>query len=290
MVVDALVVHSADLEPRDAGILLEEASGVADDVLDEDRIVVSLHGDVALVGALEDRIHWRGGGSLGNANQFLDPDELPVAVGLLRADGQGHVAPLIVRSVITNLLGARAERGDGNNDAQQEVVGHTIGLRDERGAVFHRGGEPADRRGAENVIGKFDFDMRGLGVEAAFQFVKNLGNGPHRDLALMPAENFEEPAHVRPLEVMGQADGHGEARRGLLLLVLLIEDRDGERDVADADLINGDAAGVRSLLNVRQGCGGLIERAHALPSKYSAQALLVSQSRTLTMRTLVPMG
>ena len=132
--------------------------------------------------------------------------------------------------------------------------------------------------------------MRGLGGEAAFQFMKNLGNGPHRDLALMPAENFEEPTHVCALEVVGQADGHGKARRGLLLLILLIENRDGEGDVADADLIDGDTALIRSLLDVRQRCGGLVERAHALPSEYSAQALLVSQSRTLTMRTLVPIG
>ena len=126
VIVDALVVHGADFEPRDARVLLKETGGVADDVFDEDRVVVSLHGDVAFVGPLEDRIHRCRGGPLGNADQFLDPDEIPVSVDLPGADGQGHVPPLIVRPVIANLLGARAERGDGNDDAEQEVVGHTV--------------------------------------------------------------------------------------------------------------------------------------------------------------------
>jgi excisionase family DNA binding protein len=61
VVVNALLILSADPEPDDAIILSKSDGDVADDVFDEGRVVVGLHRDVAFVRALEERIDRRGG-------------------------------------------------------------------------------------------------------------------------------------------------------------------------------------------------------------------------------------
>ena len=49
---------------------------VADHVLDEHRVVVGLHRDVALVGPLEQRVDGAEADCFGDVDQFLDPDQL----------------------------------------------------------------------------------------------------------------------------------------------------------------------------------------------------------------------
>src|ERR1041384_1636816 len=117
VVVDALLVDGAGFEPGDAFILFQEASGVSDDVLDENGVVEGLHRHVAFVGALEQWVNGRRSGPLSYINQFLDPDELPEAVLALRPDGQGYEAPLVVRTIVADLLRARAERRARHADA-----------------------------------------------------------------------------------------------------------------------------------------------------------------------------
>lgn len=51
--MDAFVVDDADLEPDDPGVGLKLGCSIANDILDEHRVVVGLHGDEPLVGALE---------------------------------------------------------------------------------------------------------------------------------------------------------------------------------------------------------------------------------------------
>jgi hypothetical protein len=54
MVVDALVIYGMDLEPGHASVLLEPKRNIANDVLDEHRIVVRLHGHVTFVRPLQE--------------------------------------------------------------------------------------------------------------------------------------------------------------------------------------------------------------------------------------------
>ena len=71
------------LTPNQASAGRFEANrDAADHVLDEDRVVVGLHRDVALVGALEQRVDRSRAGRLGQLDEFLDPDErgLPVVI------------------------------------------------------------------------------------------------------------------------------------------------------------------------------------------------------------------
>lgn len=68
----------------------------------------------------------------------------------------------------------------------------------------------------------------------------------------MAAEHFEKTAHVRAFEMVRQAYGHRNSGSRLLALIGSVEDRNGKREVADADLIYRYAAPIFGLLNVRK--------------------------------------
>ena len=52
--MDALVVYGPNLKPFDARVGFELGGRVSDDIFHENRIVVCLHGDMALIGAFEE--------------------------------------------------------------------------------------------------------------------------------------------------------------------------------------------------------------------------------------------
>src|SRR5207245_6247631 len=75
VVVDAFVIPCVDAEPRDARIFLKALCRASYHVLDEHRIVVSLHREMPFIDALHDRVNRRGGRALSKVDQFLDPDK-----------------------------------------------------------------------------------------------------------------------------------------------------------------------------------------------------------------------
>ncbi len=272
--MDAFVVHGTDLEPLDPGVRLELGRRVADDIFHENWVVVGLHGDVALVCALEKRVDRGGGGFFGDLDEFLDPEEVPFPVRFFPgAGGDGDIAALVVRSVVAYFLAAGAEGPDRHAHAEEEVVLGAIGFSDEGADVVHGRGESRNGGLALDEVGKLDLDVRGFGIEALFEFVEDGGHRVHGELALMLGENLQEATHVGSLEMVRQADGEGYLRGALLLLVLPIEDCDGIKQITDTDLVDRDATGVGSALDV-------------FHFSYSAHDELVSQTLTRTRRTV----
>ncbi len=134
----ALMIHSSDLEPLNAQVGFELGSRVADDIFDENRIVVGLHGDMALIGAFEEWIDRSGGRFFSNIHEFLDPQEVPRTILFLAgADGDRDIPALVVGSVVTNFLGAGTEGSNGNTHAKEEVGARAIGFPNESAKVVH---------------------------------------------------------------------------------------------------------------------------------------------------------
>ena len=274
VVVDALVVHGPNLEPLDTGVDFELGRRVADDIFHENRIVVSLHGNMALIGAFEQWIDRGGGRFFCHIHEFLDPEEIPGTIFLLtRADGDGDISALIVGSVVADFLGAGAEGANGNAHTEEEVVALAIGFPDECAEVVHGRGETGDRGLALDKVGKLDFDVCRLGIEAFFQVVKDCRDCAHGELALVLSEDLQEARHVGAFEVMWQTHGEGNLRSALLLLVLPVEDSDWVKQIADTNLVYRDSACVWSALDV-------------FHFSYSAHDELVSQTLTRTSRTV----
>ena len=288
MIVDALLIDGADFKPRNSFFFFKELRCIADYVLDEDRIIERLHGYVALVRSLEQRIDWRRRGLFGDGNEFLDPYQFPESVLALWSDGERDSATLIVRPVITDFLGTRTEGRHGNFNTKQKIVGLAVGFTDEGAAIIHRRGGTTDRCFASQEIRKINLNVGGLGFEAFLQFMKYGRQRAHGHFALMVAQHFQKPTHVRALKMVGQADRHGNVCRRLLALIFTVQNRYGKRKVTHADLVNRYTATIFCLLNVGERLGGGVihdDFQSVVASEYSAQELLVSQTRTLAMRT-----
>ena len=251
MVVDALVVYGADLKPFDARVGFELGGRVSDDIFDENRVVVGLHGDMALVGALEEWIDRGGGRFFCNIHEFLDPEEIPRAILFLAgADSDRHISALIMGSVVADFLGAGAEGANGNPHPEEEVVARAVGFPDECAKVVHGRGETGDWGLALDEVRKLDFDVCRLGIEAFFQVVKDCRDRAHGEFPLVLGQYLQKARHMGALEVVWQTHGEGNLRRALLLLVLPVEDSDGVEQIADTDLVDRDATCVWSALDV----------------------------------------
>lgn len=272
--MDALVVHSPHLEPLDAGVGFELCRCVADDIFDENRVVVGLHGDMALVCALEKGIDRSGGRFFCHIHEFLDPQEVPSAILFLaRADGDRDISALIVGSVVTDFLGAGAEGSNRNAHAEEEVVALAIGFPDESAKIVHGRGETGDWGLALDEVGELDFDVCRLGIEAFFEIVQDRGDGAHREFPLVLGQDLQKTRHVGALEVVWETHGEGNLRGALLLLVLPVEDSDGVEQIAYTNLVYRDSACIWSALDI-------------FHFSYSAHDELVSQTLTRTRRTV----
>ena len=90
VVMDGLEVLRFDPVPGNVVLRVRARGDVADQVLDEDRVVVGAFGDGFFIGALEEAVKLRAGAGLDQANEVLDPD------GALEPDGVSDLAPLVV--------------------------------------------------------------------------------------------------------------------------------------------------------------------------------------------------
>ena len=272
--MDALVVHGPDLEPLDTRVGFKLGCRVADDIFNENRVIVGLHGDMAFIGALEEGIDRCGGRFFRHIHEFLYPEKIPRTIFLLkRADGDRDITALIVGSVIADLLGAGAEGAHGNAHAEKEVVALAIGFPDESAKIVHGRGETGDWGLALDEVRKLDLDVGGLSIEPFFEVVKDCRDRAHGELALVLSENLQETTHVGSLEVVRKTYGKRYLGSALLLLVLPIEDSDGIKQIANTDLIDSNSACVWSALDV-------------FHFSYSAHDELVSQTLTRTRRTV----
>ena len=272
--MNALVVYGSNLEPLNASIGFKFGRRVADDIFDENRVVVGLHRDMPLIGALEEGIDRGGGRFFRHIHEFLDPEEVPGTILFLAgADGDGDIPALVVSSVVTNFLGAGAEGADWDAHPEQEVVIRAVGFSDKGAEVVHGSGKPGDWGLALDEVRKLDLDVCGLGIEAFFEVVKDCRDRAHGELALVLSEDLQEARHVGAFKVVGKTHREGYLSGALLLLFLPIKDSDGIKQIADTDLVDRDPSCVWSALDV-------------FHFSYSAHDELVSQTLTRTRRTV----
>ena len=110
MIVDGFEVFHLELVRDDTGVLIEVSRDVADDVLNELGVVVSVFRDELFVLALQKRPELAGAVLFGVANQLLKRKSF-------RAESVNRdMGALIVRAVPGDFLAAGAKAGDRSND------------------------------------------------------------------------------------------------------------------------------------------------------------------------------
>jgi len=165
VIVDALLIDSFDIIPTDPNISAKSDGNVAYNVLYKPWVVVRLHRNVTLVYTLQEWIDRCRRRSFRDFHEFLNPDNRGSSFCVRGAANlNAYVTPLIVRTVVTDRLTARAKAGDRNVDPEQEVVNVTGSLTDKPAVVVHEGRRVTYRRSAPQEIGEPHFNARTLCV------------------------------------------------------------------------------------------------------------------------------
>jgi hypothetical protein len=250
VIVDGFEVLGFHFKPADVGVLLGPDGHVSHQVFHEDRIVVGTLGDVLFVGALQHGVELTGGAGLYELDEVFHPD------GLIKADGEGDEATLIVSASLANGLAAGAKGGHGHFDGGDEVVLPFLPSVDfEDDAVVEEafGSGDGSRFGAE--VGEAEFDVGGVRSEAGEELSGQSSDGFDIDDLTVGVQGLDEAGHVGALVVMGQIDGEGDGRHSVLHLLIPISDLKRVAEVANADPIYRDVAMVTFVLGVFQGHG-----------------------------------
>ncbi len=207
-------------------------------------------------------VTWRSSGRLSRAytgaeadlsaifNEFLDPDPGPALLRHRWAHFDGHVSALIVRPVVADLLAAGAERRNRHHDPQRHVILPAIATDGKGALTAHLRSGAADRRSFVDEMREGQFHVGVLRIEPPLELVENRGQAAKGNFPRVLGQDFEESAHVGALEVMGEVDRHRNVSHGGHWLAAAALHADRVAEIGNADLINGDAAGIRGALYV----------------------------------------
>ena len=166
VVVDALVVLGFHFVPGHVGMGVELERDVAHEVFDEDRVFVGLHGNEPFVRPLKQGVNGSGAGFLSDGDEVFYQDEFPATFFRLGADFKGHVATLVMRSVVADFLATWAEGGDGDGDAEDEVIDLAIRGALENDIAADLGRSSGDGSLLGDEISKRDLNVRLLVIQA----------------------------------------------------------------------------------------------------------------------------
>lgn len=247
VIVDAFKILCFDAIPVDVrmGIALERDG--ADEVFDEDGIIVSPFGDVFFIRPLEEGENFGAGTRFDERDEVFDPDGLP------EGDFEADEAALVVGAPLADgfAAGAKGGDGDGDGDFKAEILAVEGGI--EADLVIDEAGRGGHGSFFFNEIREVEFEVSGVGLEAFLEGTENGGNTFDVDEAAVFLENFEEAAHVGAFELVGEIDGEGDGGDGVLGGVSAIADEDGVAQAFDADLINAQVAGIGGRLGIVEG-------------------------------------
>ena len=260
MVVNGLEVFRLHGEIDKVLVLPQPVSDFPHHVFHEHGVRVSLLGDEFLVLALEQGVHFAGGGLLHQPDQVLDPEEL------LEAHLHPHLPPLVVGPHLADFLAAGAQGGNGHGNAHHQINVAVPVQRPLKGAdIFHESPGLAYRRGFIDEIREGHLDVGALGVKALPGLLQDAFDVPDADVPTAIGENLDEAAHVGAFVPVGEVDVHVNAGHGVLGAVELVQDHDGVGNVFHPHLVDVDSAEAGLLLHV----GDYFRRADAGESGFA---------------------
>ena len=245
VIVNRLEVLCLNAIPGDAALLLGRGGNVANEVFDENRIVVSLLGDVLFVGTLQKTVEFAAGAFFDEAHEIFDPDRFAG-----KAHRVSHNAPLIVGTVGTDRFRAGAEGGDRDEDGNNEIGVVAVSVDVENDFVVHHPDFFGDRGRLREKEGETQFDVGALGIEPLQHFRRKRGDGMDVEDRAVGVEHFDEAAHVGAFVFLGQIHGHGEGRDRALLGLFLVPDPDRVLEILHPDTINVEVPGIRLALYI----------------------------------------
>lgn len=102
-------------------------------------------------------------------------------------------------------------------------------------------------------IGELYLHMGLLSLEFLLHLFKDEVEAAQVDIAVETVEDLNEAAHVGPLEVVGEVHRHVNRGHGALVMMGLVQDRNGVGDVFHSHLFDADSAVVLLALDIFHG-------------------------------------
>ena len=242
--MDALEILRLNPVPCDVLVRLKPQDNVANQILDKHRVFVRPLGDGLFVRPLEQRIQLATGRLLDERDQILDPHRLR------RADGHRDLTALIVCAVLADGLGARAKRRDRYAQRHDKINLRSGGVGLETHVVIHQPLAPGDRCLLRYEIGKFNLEVRVVGIETLLHTGDQIGDILDVDHLPVRVEHLDKPAHVRALKLHRQIDEHADGGDGVLHRMSTVAHLNGEPQPTYPDLVDRQFTGVPSVLFV----------------------------------------
>ena len=222
---------------------------VTRDVLHESRVVERLHRQESLVRSLHHRVD---GGRAHRAQEFDGLGHrqrirrIPVA-----RNRQGDAAPLIVRTVVTDGLGARAQAGHIRGDLECYLAVIPVSDRSDLYVMGLPADDARDRCRHLRSNGHGEPQLHGLRLTADREGLGDRRQVTWVEIAQVLTGQLHHATHVRALAICGKCHGHVDEPDARLHQVS-IAPRDRLPDIRNADFIKGNAAIVDRVLDVRQ--------------------------------------
>ena len=243
VIVNRFEVFRIDPVSQNTIVGIQLAGHVANQILDEFGVFVSVFRHVFFVAALESTPKFARSGRFRNANLFFQRHFLA------QFTGNADLRSLIVRAVLADFLAARAQarNGGGNFLLDGGYAVFAFGL--VTNFIIHDALETGNGAALRNEEGTTDFNIAVFGVQQGEHArEQRLHHGGTQRLEVF-GEQSHEAGHVRALLRCGQADIHRHRGYGGLRTVdALYGNRDG--DATHANAINRDASRVGRALYV----------------------------------------
>ena len=195
--LEVLHLHSI---PQNVLIGLATNGNIPHQIFDENRIRISLLGDMFFIRTLEQAEQLGARGLLGKAHHVFDPQRLRAA------NGKCHMPALVVRASRADRLRARAQGGDWNDCGDHKIHASVFQGRAEAHGVIHQSDRTAHGSFFTKKKRKFDFEMRANALKPPAHLLEDVADVFHMDHRTMLRENLDETAHVGALEVMWQVN------------------------------------------------------------------------------------
>ena len=247
VIVDALEIFGFDAVPVNVGVGVAPQGDGADEVFDENGIVVGAFRHVFFVGPFQEGEDFGAGARFDEGDEILDPN------GFAEGDFEADEATLIVGATLADGFTAWAESGDGNGDGDFEAEIFTVEGGVEVDLIVDEAGGGGDGRFFFDEVRKVEFEVGGVGLEALLESAEDGGDAFDMNEAAVFLENFEEAAHVGAFELVGEIDGEGDGGDGVLGRVGPVAHEDGIAETLNADLIDPEISGIRRGLGVLEG-------------------------------------
>jgi len=158
-------------------------------------------------------------------------------------------------SAFADRLAAGAEGCDGNSDGDFEAEIVAVKRRIEMGLVIDEALRSGDRGFFFDEVGKIEFEVGRVGLEAFLEGAEDGGDALHMNEATMFLEDFDKTAHVGAFELVRKIDGKGDRGDGVLGRVGAVANDDWIAESFDAHFIDPQVPEIWGSLGILKGVG-----------------------------------